>query len=117
MHRRPGLLLALPLAHVAVAYYFQWDMRSLNCNLVMLAALLFGCAALAAGRDRAAGFWFAASVALKMFPVLVLPYLAWTSRWRALAWAAGFSLVFWVGVPLAAFGGGSQTCAPAGWAN
>jgi hypothetical protein len=116
LHRRPGLLVALPLAHVAVAYYFQWDMRSLNCNLVVLAALLFGCAALAAGRDRAAGFWFATSVALKVFPVLVLPYLAWVGRWRALAWAAGFSAAWWVGVPLLAFGGGFADVY-AGWAG
>ena len=106
LSRRPGLLVLLPLAHVVVAYYFQWDMRSVNCNLLVLAAVLFGCRALAAGRDRAAGFWFAAGVALKVFPVLVLPYLAWTGRWRALAWAAAFSVGFWVLLPLVAFGGG-----------
>jgi hypothetical protein len=103
---RPGALVVLPLAHLVVAYYFQWDMRSVNCNLIVLAAVLFGCAALAAGRDAAAGFWFAASVALKVFPVLVLPYLAWCRRWRALGWAVAFSAAFWVVLPLGAFGTG-----------
>lgn len=115
LHRRPGLLVLLPLAHLVVAYYFQWDMRSVNCNLIVLAAVLFGCAALAAGRDTAAGFWFAASIALKMFPVLVLPYLAWTRRWRALAWAAVFSFVFWVVVPAAVYGSDSFRAVYAGW--
>jgi hypothetical protein len=114
--RRPGALAALPLAHLAVAYYFQWDMRSVNCNLIVLAAVLFGCAALAAGRDAAAGFWFAAGVALKVFPVLVLPYLAWRKRWRALAWGVAFSAAFWGAVPLAAFGSGFADVY-AGWAG
>jgi hypothetical protein len=114
---RPGAMFVLPLAHVAVAYYFQWDMRSINCNLVVLAAVLFGAAALAGGRDRAAGFWIALAVALKLLPVLLVPYLAWTRRWRAFGWAAGFSLVFWVGVPLAAFGVSGTESVYRGWAG
>ena len=117
LHRQPGMLLVLPLAHGVVAYYFQWDMRSINCNLLVLAALLFGCAALIRERNPAAGFWFALSVALKVLPVLVLPYLAWTRRWRALAWATGFSLVFWVGVPLVAFGADGSRAVYTGWMN
>lgn len=117
LHERPGALLALPLAHVVVAYYFQWDMRSVNCNLVVLAAVLFGCAALAAGRDRAAGFWFALSVALKLLPILLLPYLAWTRRWNAFASAVAFSLVLWVGVPLVAFGPNGARSVYSGWAG
>lgn len=112
---QPGTLLVLPLAHAVVAYYFQWDMRSINCNLIVLAALLFGCAALAAGRDAGAGFWFALAVALKLLPVLLLPYLAWTRRWRAFAWSVGFSLAFWVGVPLVAFGGSGFRAVYVGW--
>ncbi len=114
---RPGALVVLPLAHVVVAYYFQWDMRSINCNLIVLAAVLFGCAALAAKRDAAAGFWFALAIALKLLPVLLLPYLAWTRRWRAFAWGAGASLVFWIGVPLAAFGESGVHSVYAGWAD
>lgn len=117
LYSRPGALVALPLAHVAVAYYFQWDMRSINCNLIVLATVLFGCSTLAKGRDGAAGFWFALAVALKLLPVLLLPYLAWTRRWRAFAWAVGFSLVFWVGVPLAAFGGSGVRSVYGGWAG
>jgi hypothetical protein len=115
LHRRPGAMLLLPLAHAAVAYYFQWDMRSINCNLIVLAAVLFGCSALAKGADVRAGFWFALAVALKVLPVLLVPYLAWTRRWRALASALAFSLVLWVGVPLAAFGADGFAKVYAGW--
>jgi hypothetical protein len=115
LYRRPGSLLLLPLAHLVVAYYFQWDMRSINCNLIVLAAVLFGCSALARGAGVRAGFWFALAVALKVLPVLLVPYLAWTRRWRALASALAFSLVRWVGVPLAAFGAGGFAKVYAGW--
>ena len=115
LHLRPGTLTVLPLAHVVAAYYFQWDMRSVNSNLVMLAAVALGCAALARGREAAAGFWFALAVALKVLPVLLLPYLAWSRRWRALASAAAFSIVFWGAVPLLAFGAGGAAEVYAGW--
>jgi hypothetical protein len=101
---RPGSLGLLLLAHAAVATYFQWDLRSMNCNTIVLATVLFGCAALVAKRDRAAGFWFALAIALKVYPVLLLPYLAWVRRWRAFGWAAGFSIVLWLIVPAVLFG-------------
>ncbi|HEY1189445.1 MAG TPA: glycosyltransferase family 87 protein [Gemmata sp.] len=113
---RRGHLILLPLAHLVGAYYFQWDMRSLNCNLIVLAAVTFGCGALVRGRDRWAGFWFALAVALKVLPVLVLPYLAWTRRWRAFAWAVGFSVAFWGAGPWVAFGGEGAARVYRGWA-
>lgn len=104
LRRFAGLLFALPLAHLVVAYYFQWDMRSLNCNLIVLAAVVLGAAALNAQRNAATGFCFALAVAMKLLPVLLLPYLAWTRRWRAFGWMACFSLLFWVALPILAFG-------------
>ena len=115
LHQRPGLLVLVPLAHAVVAYYFQWDMRSINCNLIVLATVLFGCAALARSRDRVAGFWFALAVALKVFPVLVLPYLAWTRRWKAFVSAVVFSFVLWVAVPVVAFGADGFGAVYGGW--
>ena len=117
LYRRPGLLCLLPLAHLVAAYYFQWDMRSINCNLVVLATILFGCAALTRRRDVAAGFWFALAVALKVLPILVLPYLAWTRRWRAFVAAAACSLVLWVAVPVVAFGADGSREVYRGWAG
>ena len=114
---RPGALVLLPLAHVVAVYYFQWDMRSVNSNLIVLAAVLFGCAALARERDAAAGFWFALAVALKVFPVLVLPYLGWTRRWKAFAWAGAFSLLLWLVVPAGLFGFDGVGGVYRGWAN
>jgi hypothetical protein len=112
---RAGMLVALPPAHAVCAYYFQWDMRSVNCNLIVLCALCLGGTALAAGRDRAAGCWLALAVALKVMPVLCVPYLAWVRRWRALAWALGASAGLWVLVPLVAFGASGFAPVYQGW--
>ncbi len=100
---RPGTLILLPIAHTAAAYYFQWEFRSLNCNVFVLTAVLFGASALTRGRDARAGFWFAAAVALKFLPILLLPYLLWVRRPRSFGWAVAWSAVFWIGVPLLAF--------------
>ncbi|MCS6866372.1 MAG: glycosyltransferase family 87 protein [Gemmataceae bacterium] len=115
LHRRPGGLWVLPLAHLGVAYYFQWDFRSINCNVLVLAAIVLGVVALRAERGGIAGFWLALAVALKLIPVLLLPYLAWTHRWRALRAALVFSAFFWVVLPLIAFGPEGFVPVYAGW--
>ncbi|HZT78890.1 MAG TPA: glycosyltransferase family 87 protein [Gemmataceae bacterium] len=103
LDRRPGLLALLLLAHAASAYFFQWDLRSQNCNLVFLAALLFGLRALQRQRPAAAGWWLALSFSLKLFSVLVIPYLLWSGRRKELGWTLAFLAVFWVGLPAALF--------------
>jgi hypothetical protein len=78
------------LACVLASYYIQWDLRAANSNhlylLLLLGSLLW------ARRDRPgwAGFLLAASVGLKLYSALLLPYLALRGRWRwlgaTLAW-------------------------------
>lgn len=115
LHRRPGGLWVLPVAHLGVAYYFQWDLRSINCNLLVLAAVVLGCAALRAQRPVVAGLCWALAIAWKLIPVLLVPYLAWTGRWRALTSALGFSVLFWLILPLIAFGSDGWVPVYQGW--
>ncbi len=115
LHRRPGGLWVLPVAHLGVAYYFQWDLRSINCNLLVLAAVVLGCAALRAQRPVAAGLCWALAIAWKLIPVLLVHYLAWTGRWRALTSALGFSVLFWLILPLIAFGSDGLVPVYQGW--
>src|SRR5262249_8469043 len=98
-----GEYVLLLLAHLSCATFFQWDLRSANCNLVFLAALLLGVEALHRGRDRGAGFWLALCFSLKLFSALVLAYLLFKRRWRAAAWALAFVGVFWLLLPMAVF--------------
>jgi hypothetical protein len=90
-------IVALPSA---IALPFIWDMYDLGQpNLMLLAFMLAGLALLAAGREWSSGVMFALAVAVKAFPLAVLPYLLWRRRWRAAASMAVFSAVFLLLVP------------------
>lgn len=95
----PLAVLALLAAH----YGLHWDLRAHNVNLIAL--LLVWLALLAGpGRPWRAGFLLAASGALKLYALVLLPWLLWRGfrRWglATLAWL----LVFFVVWPLLALG-------------
>jgi len=99
-----GLMPVLLLVQIVSAYVIQWDMRSLNTNLVVLSAVLLGTLSLVRGREIAAGCWVALAVALKIIPVLLIAYFVWTRRYRAFASAVAATIVFWGVAPFAVFG-------------
>jgi hypothetical protein len=113
--RHPGRLSVLLPAMAATASFIVWDLRSQNCNMVFLAALLFGVDNLHKGRPRSAGFCLALSFSLKLFSVLSLPYLLWTGRRRELAWTLGFILLFWLVFPAVLLGVEGTVRAYGGW--
>jgi hypothetical protein len=91
-------------AYGSACYFFQWDLRSQNCNLIFLVSLVCGLYCLHRQRSAAAGFWIALSFSLKLFSLFVLPYLLWSGRRRAFAWTAAFLVVFWLVLPAAVLG-------------
>ncbi|MDQ2866841.1 MAG: DUF2029 domain-containing protein [Verrucomicrobiota bacterium] len=63
---------------------FLWSNAHLGQpSLVLLALMLGGLVCLQRGRAGAAGGLFAVAVALKAFPILVLPYLIFRRQWLA----------------------------------
>jgi hypothetical protein len=113
--RRPGQLLLLLLAQAAASSFLVWDLRSQNCNVVFLAALLLGVDGLRRQRPLSAGFWLALSFSLKLFSILCLPYLLWTGRRRELAWTLGFIGFFWAVLPILLIGPGGTVRAYGDW--
>lgn len=101
---RPHSWLIALMAHAAGAYFLQWELRSLNCNLIFLCSLILAVASLRNARSFWTGFWFAISISLKLYPILALPYLFWTRERRALAWTLGWLSLFWIALPVAVFG-------------
>jgi glycosyl transferase family 87 len=93
----------------------MWDLRSLNCNMLYCVLLVLGLLALRNGWDITAGLALAASVALKLYPMLVVGYLLWIGRRRAFAATVGFLLVFFGLLPLVVFGPDSVVQAYASW--
>lgn len=74
-------LAALP-GFATVSFVFdQYDLG--QPNLVLLAMMLLGFWMLQRGWPWLAGGLFALSVAIKVFPIAVFPYLVWRRRWAA----------------------------------
>jgi hypothetical protein len=71
-----------------------WDTFVLGqINLVLLAMVLLAFVAERNGKSIAAGVLIGLAGAIKVFPVLILPYLVWKRRWGASV-VAGVTLVF-----------------------
>ncbi|MCA1373197.1 DUF2029 domain-containing protein [Bradyrhizobium sp. IC4060] len=102
--RAPGRWLeALP---VVATVTFVFDMFDLGQpNLLLLAMMLYGFWSLRHQRSWLAGFMFALAAAIKVFPIAVLPYLAWRRKWAALVSAIVFTgiLLYVVPAPIRGF--------------
>ena len=102
--RRPGpWLFALP-GFATITFVF--DMFDLGQpNLVLLAMMLYGFWSLQHQRSWMAGFMFSLASAIKVFPIAVLPYLAWRRQWSAVASMVAFIgiLLFVVPAPMRGF--------------
>jgi len=73
------------LAVAAVAKPLQSNFEHLNLTPILLALIVAAAADLESRRDTRAGAWIGAATAIKGFPALLLLYLAYRGRWRALA--------------------------------
>jgi hypothetical protein len=89
------------LTTFACGYAVQWDFRSVNGNLIWVALAL--AAILAVGHPWRAGALLAAAVSLKVYAIVLLPWLLWRRPAVAVPAFVGL-LVAFVGVPAVAFG-------------
>jgi alpha-1,2-mannosyltransferase len=72
------------LGLAAVALPLHRNFEDLNLNALLLALVVAAAADLDSGREVRAGAWIGAAAALKVFPGLLLVYLAARRRWRGL---------------------------------
>lgn len=91
------------VALAAVLGPIQFDFRYLNVSVILLGVIVAGSLDLERGRELRAGVWFGLATALKLFPALLLVYLAWRRQWRGLAVGVAVVVVL-TAVPLAALG-------------
>ncbi len=71
------------LALLVVARPLHNSFEHGQISALLLAPIVAAAAELRAGRELRAGAWIGTAAAAKAFPALLLPYLAWTGRWRA----------------------------------
>jgi hypothetical protein len=96
--RTPGPWLFFLSGLVTIEFVF--DMFDLGQpNLMLLAMMLYGFWLMRHERPWLAGAMFALATAIKVFPVAVLPYLAWRRQWKALAGMLVFLGLFLFVVP------------------
>lgn len=96
-----GLLVVLAI--LAAHFGLQWDFRAHNVNLVQL---LFFWLALLTGPSRPwlGGFWLALAGALKLYGLVLLPWLLWRGYRRWLVAALAWCLLFFALLPLLVLG-------------
>jgi hypothetical protein len=68
-------------------------------NLLLLGLMLVAFLALRMHRQWSAGLLFAAAIAIKAFPIAVVPYLLWRRQWTCLVATAAFLVVFLLALP------------------
>lgn len=88
------------LAYAVTNNYFQWDLRSVNCNSIYAVLMVGAILCVARNRNAWAGALLAASIAVKLYPVLALPYLVWAKKWRAAFATIAALIVLFVVVPV-----------------
>lgn len=79
------------------------NFEHLQVNIFIFALALAGLALHRSGRDGAGGAVIGLAAALKVMPVLFVPYFVWRRRWRAAA-STAVATVAWSLVPLVAYG-------------
>jgi hypothetical protein len=82
----------LPLAIVPLTTVFPLQMG--NAQLLYIVTAMLGMAAFARGRHALGGLLLAFTIVGKMFPGILILYLALRRDWRAVAWTAAWSVVF-----------------------
>ena len=99
-----GDYLILPFAHITCAYFFQWDLRSTNCNLLYLLLLLLAVRSLHRQAGAISGFWLALSISFKLYSLPLLAYFVWRGERRAAASCVGWLAFLWIVLPTFVFG-------------
>ncbi len=100
---RPALL-----ALAVVLFPVHNNFHHLNLETLLVALLVAAADDLADGRQRRAGVWIGLATALKIFPGLLLPYLALRRQWRALGAAIATVAIASV-LPLVRYGIGGAS--------
>jgi hypothetical protein len=79
------------------------NFEHLQVNLIILALVLAGLVRHRTGRQRSAGMLIGAAAALKVIPILFVPYFFWRRQWRAMWWTAAAAAA-WSVLPAIVYG-------------
>lgn len=103
------------LAFVVVAPFFNWELRSQNCNGIFVLTLLLAVRGMLKNHAISTGGFLALSVALKLFSIFVVPYLLWTRQWRAFVCFGISTVLLWYVMPTIVFGSDNLDAVYSAW--
>jgi hypothetical protein len=83
----PEILVPLVFAGPFVTAVFEYS----QVDLLVFTLALSGLSLFASDRPRAGGLALGASIAMKVTPVLFIPYFMYRRKWRAAAWTTGWT--------------------------
>jgi hypothetical protein len=112
-----GLSLAAPellVPYLLTDRYVSGNFDHLQINIIIFALALGGLSLQATGREVAGGIALGCAAALKVMPVIFIPYLGYRRRWRAAAYSALAWAVFTL-CPIVVFGWSRFWEYAAGW--
>jgi hypothetical protein len=102
------------VAIFAVGKPLQANFERLNLGPVLLALIVAAAIDLEENRDTRAAIWIGLASAIKMFPALLIPYLAIRRRWRAAGIAAGIAVAGTV-LPMLRYGPAGAVSTVSDW--
>ncbi len=101
-----GIDIASGAALLPLLLSVRWSLSNfehLQVNIIILALVLAGLVCHRAGRDVRAGLLIGAAAALKVMPVVFVPYFVWRRQWRP-AFFTTIAAVGWSLLPLVFYG-------------
>lgn len=93
------------LALGSVSYYFEWDLKYLNGNVLYLISILGALALVGRENLTGASFLLALSVVLKLYSVVFLPYCLLKRQFQLCFATAAWLGLFFLVLPVLYFGG------------
>lgn len=85
------------------ARWVSGNFEHLQINILIFALALYGLVLHTRGRPAASGLALGSAAALKVMPVLFVPYFVWRRQWRSAAWTAAATLTLSL-VPMLVWG-------------
>lgn len=99
--RRKIAIVLLPILFCSywILNSFQW----LQISIILFAMTMYGLQLHRDGHDAGAGLFIGAAAAIKVMPILFVPYFAWRRQWRAALFTFVFAIA-WSVLPALVYG-------------
>jgi hypothetical protein len=115
LSRHPTKYLLGLLALGSVSYFFEWDLKYLNGNVLYLISVLGALVFVSRANLSGASFLLALSIVLKLYSAVFLPYCLLKRQFRLCLMTAAWLGLFFLALPALYFGGRQAITLTGNW--